>query len=250
MPQETPKRIFSAKDAVMLTALSVILKNAEDNLTELTAENDNWNATLVSKLKARVAKDFEDILGIDPKKDQRAATATVKAIQAAALPLLSTVSLRLNVAIKDAARRAELLNQLGFTAFAKKAQAKDQIALIELLAKFKTNLTAEVKAEITASKDIKATVIDSIIGYANIFSNQNITQETYKSNSKNITAEGVAELNVVYTAVVTDFSKLVLDFYKKKKSAKKDLFSFSAIKKAVQNSGNGGTPPPPPTTPK
>jgi hypothetical protein len=250
MPQATLTRSYSAKDAVMLTALSVILKNAEDNLTELTAENDNWNATLVSTLKARVDKDFTDILGIDPKKDQRAATATVKAIQIAALPLLSTVSLRMGVAIKDAVRRTELLNQLGFTAFAKKAQAKDQIALIELLAQFKTNLTVEVKAEITASKDIKATVIDSIIGYANTFSNENITQETYKSNSKNITAEGVAALNATYTAVVTEFAKLVQDFYKKKKSAKKDLFSFSAIKKAVQNSGNGGTPPPQPTTPK
>jgi hypothetical protein len=244
MPQATNPRIYSAKDAVMLTALSVILKNADDNLTELTAENENWSATLVSTLKASVDKDFKDILGIDPKKDQRAATATVKAIQAAALPLLSTVSLRMGVAIKDTARRAELLTQLGFTAFGKKAQAKDQIALIELLAKFKTNLTAEVKAEITASKDIKATVVDSIIGYANVFSNENITQETYKSNSKNITAESVAALNATYTAVVTEFAKLVQDFYKKKKSAKKDLFSFSAIKKAVQNSGNNNTPPP------
>jgi len=249
MPQATTTYSYSAKNAVMLTALSVILKNAEDNITELTAENENWNPTLVNTLKARVDKDFKDILGIDPKKDQRAATATVKAIQAAALPLLSTVSLRMGVAIKDATRRTELLNQLGFAALAKKAQAKDQIALIELLAKFKTNLTAEVKAEITASKDIKATVIDSIMGYANTFSNENITQETYKSNSKNITAEGVTALNATYTAVVTEFAKLVQDFYKKKKSAKKDLFSFSAIKKAVQNSGNGGTPPPPPSTP-
>lgn len=248
MPQATTTHSYSAKNAVMLTALSVILKNAEDNITELTAENDNWNPSLISTLKARVTKDFEEILGIDPKKDQRKATATVKAIQAAVLPLLSTVSLRLNVAIKDAAKRSELLTQLGFTAFAKKAQAKDQIALIELLAKFKTNLTAEVKTEITASKDIKATVIDSIIGYANTFSNENITQETYKSNSKNITADGVTELNAVYTAVVTDFSKLVLDFYKKKKSAKKDLFSYTAIVKTVSNTAKATTPPP--ATPK
>lgn len=251
MPQATNPRIYSAKDAVMLTTLSVLLKNAEDNLTELTEENENWNATLVSTLKARVDKDFTDILGIDPKKDQREATATVKAIQAAALPLLSTLSLRLTVAVKDVVRRTELLTQLGFTAFGQKAQAKDQIALIELLAQFKTNLTATVKAEITASKDIKATVLDTLLGYADTFSNQNITQETYKSTSKNVTADGVAALNATYTAVVTEFTKLVQDYYKKKKSAKKDLFSFSAIKKAVQNSGNnGGTPPTPPTTPK
>ena len=89
-----------------------------------------------------------------------------------------------------------------------------------------------------------------MLGYADTFSKQNITQETFKSNSKNITAEGVAELNATYTAVVTDFAKLVQDFYNKKKSAKKDLFSFSAIKKAVQNSGNNGTAPLPPSTPK
>lgn len=248
MPQSISSRSYSAKDAVMLTALSVLLKNAEDNLTELTDENENWNATLVSTLKTRVDNTFTDILGIDPKKDQREATATVKAIQVAALPLLSTVSLRMGVAIKDHARRAELLNQLGFTAFAKKAQAKDQVALIELLAQFKTNLTAAVKAEITASKDIKATVLDTLLGYTNTFSQQNITQETYKSTSKNVTAEGVAELNALYKAVVTDFTKLVLDFYKKKKSAKKDLFSYAAIVKTVSTTAKNSTPPP--ATPK
>ncbi len=249
MPQAATTRNFSAKDAVMLTTVSVILENAADNITELTAENENWNSALITTLKARVAKDFTDILGIDPKKDLREATATVKAIQAEALPLLSTVSLRLNVAIKDAVKRAELLTQLGFTAFSKKAQAKDQIALIELLAMFKTNLTATVKAEITASKDIKTTVLDTIIGYATTLNNNNITQETYKASSKIVTADGIAELNAVYTAVITDFSKLVQDFYKKTKSAKKDLFSFSTIKKAIQNSGSNNTPQPP-STPK
>ena len=251
MPQETLKRSYSAKDAVMLTTLSVILQNAEDHLTELTAENENWNATLISTLKARVDKDFTNILGIDPKKDLREATAIVKAIQAEALPLLSTVHLRLNVAVKDTARRSELLTQLGFTAFGKKAQAKDQIALIELLAHFKTNLTAKVKAEITASKDIKAPILDTLLGFADTFNKENITQEIYKSSSKEITAEGVAALNATYKAVVTNFSKLVLDFFRKQKSAKKDLFSFSTIKKAVHSSGhNSNTPPQPPTTPK
>ncbi len=248
MSQATTTRNYSAKDAVMLTTLSVILKNAIDNIAELTAENDNWNASNVATLQAQVEKDFEDILGIDPKKDQRQATATVKAIQAEALPLLSTVSLRLGVAVKDATRRTELLTQLGFTAFAKKAQAKDQIALIELLAMFKTNLTAQVKTEITASKDIKATVLNTIIGYADTLNNQNITQETYKTSIKIVTADGVVELNAIYTAVVTDFSKLVFDFYKKKKSPKKDLFSYTAIAKTISNTAKANTTPP--STPK
>jgi hypothetical protein len=41
MPKETLKRSYSAKDAVMLTTLSVILQNAEDHLKELTDENEN-----------------------------------------------------------------------------------------------------------------------------------------------------------------------------------------------------------------
>ena len=178
-------------------------------------------------------KDFTDILGIDPKKDQRQATATVKTIQAEALPLLSTVSLRLTVAIKDATRRNELLTQLGFTAFAKKAKLKDQIALIELLAKFKTNATAAVIAEITASKDIKAPVIATLIAFADTLHSHNINQETYKVSSKIITTDGVIELNAVYSAVVTNFSVLVQDFYKKQQSPKKEMFNFSTIKKAI-----------------
>lgn len=249
MSQETTKRIYSAKDAVMLTVLSVILNNALENITELSEENENWNADSIEALQAKVEKDFKEILGIDPKKDQREATTIVKGIQAEALPILSTVSLRLNVAVKDAARRKELLIQLGFAAFGKKAQAKDQIALIELLAKMRTNTTAAVKAEITASKDIKAPVIDKLIGFADTLHQNNVTQETFKKSSEIVTANGVAELNATYTAVVTNFSKLVQDFYKKKKSPKANLFSFSSIKKTVQNNGEQN-PPPPPSTPK
>jgi hypothetical protein len=250
MTQAKTKRIYNAKDAAMLTTLSVILQNAEANLSELTAENENWNAALVTALKTRVNNNFSNILGIDPKKNLREATATVKAIQVAALPQLSTVSLRLNVAIKDAARRAEILNQLGFTAFGKKAQAKDQMALIELLAQFKANLTAQVKTEITTSKDIKAAVLDTLLGFADTFSKQNITQETYKANTQIVTADGIAALNETYTAVVTHFAVLVQDFYKKQQSAKKDLFSFAAIKKTVQNTSTTSTAPTPPSTTK
>jgi hypothetical protein len=248
MPQESPKRLYSAKDAVMLTALSIILNNAADNIAELTDENENWNTALLTALKAQVDKDFEDILGIDPKKDQREATAFIKSIQAEAMPLLSTFSLRLSVAVKDAARRSELLNQLGFTAFAKKAQTRDQIALIELLAKFRKNMTAEVKAEVTASKDIKGTMVDTLVGFADTLQHKNITQETYKVKSKEVTAESVIALNNTYSAVVSNFSKLVLDFYTKKKSPKKALFSFTAIAKTVKAAAKVTTEPP--ATPK
>lgn len=248
MPQEKLKRLYSAKDAVMLMVLSIILKNALANIAELTEENENWNATLIEALQARVDKDLEEILGIDPKKDQREATALVKKIQKEALPILSTVALRMGVAVKDAARRIELLKQLGFTEFAAKAQRMDQIALIELLAKFKTNATDTVKAEITASKDIKIAVVDKLIGFAKTLVDNNVNQETFKDTSKVITADGVTELNAIYTAVVKDFSKLVLDFYKKKKSNKANLFSFAAILKTVKGSGNDT--PPPPSEPK
>jgi methyltransferase-like protein len=124
----------------------------------------------------------------------------------------------------------------------------DQIALIELLAKFKTNATETVKTELTASKDIKVAVLDTLIGFAKTLVDNNINQENFKDTSKVITAEGITELNAVYTAVVKDFSKLVLDFYKKKKSLKANLFSYAAILKTVK--GNGNTPPPPPAPDK
>ena len=138
----------------------------------------------------------------------------------------------------------ELLTLLGFTAFAKKAQTRDQIALIELLTKFKKNMTADVKAEVTASKDIKATVVDTLVGFADTLQHKNITQETYKVKSKEVTAEGVIALNNTYSAVVSNFSKLVLDFYTKKKSPKKVLFSFTGIVKTVQASAKPTTEPP------
>ncbi len=252
MLQPTQERLYSAKDAVMLTSVSVILNNAKDNAAELTEENENWNTTWFTAQLTRTTNAFKDILGIDPKKDQREATSLLKKIQAEALPLLSTFTLRLQVAIPYAARRKELLTLFGFTGFYAKAQKGDQLALIELLAKFKTNITAAITTEITATKHIKPTVITTLTGFADTLVQKNINQETFKQSSKVVTAAGVEELNAIYTDVVKDFSKLVFDFYKKKKSAKKGLFSFNEIKKAVQaatKGSDGGTPPPtPPTT--
>ncbi|MDI9364588.1 MAG: hypothetical protein QM541_06535 [Flavobacterium sp.] len=248
MSQEKLKRLYSAKDTVMLTVLSIILKNALANIAELTEENENWNVRAITALLTRIENALENILGIDPKKDQREATALVKQIQAEALPILSTLALRMGVAVKNTARKTELLKQLGFTEFAAKAQQMDQIALIEFLAKFKTNATNAVKAEITASKDIKIAAVDKLIDLSKTLVDNHVNQETYKDTSKVITADGVTELNAIYTAVVKDFSKLVLDFYKKKKSNKANLFSFAAILKTVNGSGNHT--PPPPTEPK
>jgi len=114
----------------------------------------------------------------------REATQVVAGIQKNALSDLVDFKVQLVEDFKsNKTRRDELLTRLGFTANLKDAQNNDQQALIELLLKFKQNMTPAIQAEITA-KGISAALITTIIGYADVLKNSNITQETLKSSRK------------------------------------------------------------------
>jgi hypothetical protein len=114
---------------------------------------------------------------------------------------LGDFRVNLRVDFDDKAKVEEIFRQLGFAAHYSSAQNDDQEALIQLLYQFKQNMTDALKTEIT-SKGSPAQLIDDITEYADELNEANITQETFKGSTKEVTAEAVAEFNEIYKQAI------------------------------------------------
>ena len=224
-------RNYQGKDVDMLTTCATIVENAIANEEYLVNKRIVWDNPFFANLKTRIDNAFSDFLGIDSASEQRKATQTVTQIQTQALDDLAELKIQIEEDFKsDKTRRAEILKQLGYTDFHKQAQAKDQEALVQLLYRFKNNLTPELRNEIT-EKGTDETILDSICSYADQLSTANITQETLKSTRKTITKEAVAEFNAIYDEVIS-IAKIARNFYKGNPT-KQDEFSYSKIRKKL-----------------
>lgn len=228
---QTPSRVFSNKDVDMLTACSALIDQAIAHKAFLISKRANWADPFLPNLKTRIDNAFTNFLGIDSAQAMREATQVVAGIQKNALSDLADFKVQLVEDFKsNKTRRDELLTRLGFTANLKDAQNNDQQALIELLLKFKQNMTPAIQTEIT-SKGISAALITNIIGYADVLKNSNITQETLKSSRKVISAASVNEFNTIYNAVIS-VAKISSKFYKTDKPMQAK-FSYSKTVKAL-----------------
>ncbi len=249
MSEQEIKRIYGCKDEVMLTVLSVILDNAADDVAILIKRNPNWTMAFIVALKARVNDAFINVLGIDPLSNQRDATDVVLEIQDEVLSLLRSFKLFLNPVFgENIDRKEEVLNKLGFTKFFPKANKKNIPALVELLYQFQRSMMdADLKAEITASKDISVDDITNITKIADDLKQKNVTQKSLQSSVPAVTADGILTLNKLYTAVNTNFAKLVVNFFKMEKPARANAYRFNVIKKLIQpvktKKNKGGDPP-------
>jgi hypothetical protein len=161
----------------------------------------------------------------------REATIVVTTLQEKALRDLAEFKIQVEEDFKaNKKRRDEILKQLGFSVHHKPAQNKDQEALIELLLKFKKNMTPKLKKEIT-DKGTSETIINTIISYANTLNKENITQETLKGARKNVTQGVLKEFNEIYNEIIT-IAKLSAKFYKDN-PAVKQKFSYSRTIKTL-----------------
>ena len=174
------KRLYNTKDVDMLITAETIIDSAIADKVFLQSKRSNWADPYFDKIKERINNAVENYLGIDSAKDLRQATQLVLSIQAPSLAILSEVKVQIEEDFKSIPnRKTEILNQLGFKSYYTNARKKDQEALINLLYQFKTNLTVELKTEITA-RGTSETSLNSIIDYANVLKNANITQEGFK----------------------------------------------------------------------
>lgn len=239
----TLKRAYKGKDVEMLTSCSTIIDHAIEHKPFLISKRANWVDPFFPALKTRIDNAFTNILGVDNAQQMRTATQVVLGIEANALPALSEFKIQLMEDFKNnKTRRDEILTNLGFTSHLKAAQQKDQEALIQLLLSFKLNMTATLKTEITNAGTALAT-ITTIIGYAQVLKDSNITQETMKGSRKVITEAGVKEFNEIYTKVIS-VAKISANFFKTDKAIQ-DKFSYSKTIKNLNHPPKNNPPAPP-----
>lgn len=227
----SPVRIYKCKDSVMLTALATIVENLKRNQSELVKKRSAWTNAYFTTLEGRISNAFQTYLGVNSAKDMVQATEVVHTLQNDALDKLYECQLQIKQDFKkDATRRDQLLQLLGFTSYYKDASRNlSQDALIDLLFTFKQNATTAIQAELTG-KNMEQSQISAIIALADQFKNSNITQETFKNAKGEITAEGILALNDLYLDV-TATGQTAAGFMRKQKSIKVG-FSFTNLVKA------------------
>jgi hypothetical protein len=227
----TPKRKYNGKDVDMLIACSTLIENAIANKSFLQTKRSNWTDGFFTNLQTQIDTALEQHLGVDSAKELRGATQILQSIQKQSLTDLAEVKTQIIEDFKkESIKQTEILTQLGFNTYHKEAQNGDQEALVQLLYKFKTNLTATLKDEIVA-KGTVPTILDQITTYADTLKRADVNQETFKGTRKEITTAGVTLFNEIYDEVIS-VGKISAKFYKAE-PIKRDLFSFAKINKTL-----------------
>lgn len=238
-----PRRTYTSGDAEMLTAISTITEAAIEYKTELQAERSNWVGTFFTTLKTDIDTVIQTHLGIDSAKSLRQSTNALKDVQEPAIEELVTFKKQLQRDFRtDKPTLTEYLKQLGFTTYFKAAYSKDQEALVQLLFAFQANMIGSTQADIVA-KGAATARITRISGYAQTLKDANVTQETFKSSRKTVTADSINTFNDIYARVM-DVAVIAANLFKKDK-AKQSRFLFSKLV-AAENTYKKTTPAPPP----
>ncbi len=226
-----PQRNYTVADAIMLTTCATIAKNATVNKAFLISKRPGFKDPFFANLEKRIDDAIKKILGIDNAKEQREATTKLLELSTVIEPLLGEFKIQVEVDFEDNKREKEILKQLGFAHYAKVIKG-NQMALLELLAKFKENMSPQLQAEITdAGTD--ETYITQLSGYAATVAKLNVNQESLKKIKKTIVASGIEEMNAIYKQTI-GVAQIAAKFFAAD-AAKAELFSFSKISAAISN---------------
>jgi len=218
-------RNYSYKDVVMLMAAKTILQSLRTNLGELSAVRTNWNEAYVTAFILRIDTAIENFLGLDKKQGQREATALLKQIMAPAMRDLGLIKTQVEVDFGSSA--VETLKTLGLH---KNLHKLDQETLIEALYAFKKGMTESIRNTMTQC-GTNPVLIESIIGYANQLQEANLSQESMKTESQNISQEALIAFNTIYDEVI-GIGKIASKYFKDDK-LKKDQFTFKKVVKQM-----------------
>ncbi len=211
----------------MCLAAQTISGSFKLNISELSSVRTNWTPEYASDLETRIDGVIENHLGIDAKKELRDASGTLSALMGPAKRDISFFKTQLEADFKEEEEKLqEILKNLGLTKSLRAAQKDDQEALIELLYAFKTNITDELKVDIS-SKGMNPVLIDRIIGYAASIKTANINQEGLKETTKEISEETTSAFNAIYDEVI-GICKIASNFYQYE-PLKKEQFTFSKV---------------------
>ncbi len=217
-------RNYNFKDVDMLLASQTISQSLADNLSDLSMARTNWTSEYVTALTTKIDDAIENYLGLDKKKELRDASSKLASLQNPAMRDLSFIKTQIDVDFPKESK--EILKKLGFDKNLRSVQKGDQEALIQLLYAFKKGLTETLKTQIT-SKGTNPALIDRIVEYADRLKSAEVSQETLKETTKQISEEAVGAFNEIYDEVV-GICKIASNFYQYE-TLKKEQFTFSNV---------------------
>jgi hypothetical protein len=240
------QRNYKIADVNMLITAASIIETAYNNKAFLIAKRDAWADPFFEDFKTRIDSTIKDNLGIDNAKELRRITAEMLVAQKKAQEQLAEIKVQIDADFKkEPAKLAEILNVLGFKDYLRSTQLGNQEAIINLLYQFKTNLDSKLKAEIVA-KGTNQSTLDTILTYADLLKNTNVSQENAKGSKKNTTSDYVTIFNNLYDDVIA-VAKIAANFCKENPTLK-EQFSFAKV--AANLSANSKTTKVKPTIPK
>lgn len=217
-------RTYKVKDVEMLLASKTIAGTLNENLGDLSIARSNWNETFASDLSTKIDNAIDNYLGLDKKKELRDATSKLSALQAPALRDLSFLKTQIEVDFPKEAKEIE--KKLGYNKNLRDVQKGDQEALIQLLYTFKKGMNDNLKNQIV-EKGTNVALIDRIIGYADQLKEANVTQESLKETTKEVSDEAVTVFNEIYNEII-GICKIASNFYQYD-TLKKEQFTFSKV---------------------
>lgn len=223
------KRIYSASDVGMLTAILTVIESAIAAQEFLASKRPIWVSPYFEDIRERILTAFENILGVSNVSELRSYTKTVTDLQQLLLTEISDFRVQLKADYTDNSHRLnELQHLLGFknAGVTLKEYRNNQEALAQLLQRFKTNLTPELKTELQ-ERGMSEQTIDTILKNADPYIEANIQQERFKGHKRTLTDDNIKELNNLY-ATVMGIAKIARNFYKGQ-PVEQAKFSFKTV---------------------
>lgn len=228
------KRYYKGSDADMLTVISLIVQAAKDYEEELAARRPSWARPFFSNLQKEIDLVVKTYMCTDSAKNLRLSTQLLQQIHVAAINNLEEIKVQIERNFrKDKVTRNELLDELGYQKLFKTARKKDQSALVQLLYRFKQALTPDVQEQLTA-KGINPDALTTVIGFADMLHNANVSKEAFKDSYKSSTDAAIIAFNEIHGKVM-DMAVIAVKFLKHDE-VKQERFNYSKVLEAQQNS--------------
>lgn len=232
-------RSYAGSTVQMLTVINTLIAHAKEHQSELVKVLSTYTPEYFSEVKAKIDELTESRFGKDVASQLRKATALLNGMQKEALDELSMFKSILETQFpKEPAFVEESLKVLGFTSHYRAARTRSQESLVLLLAKFRQQMTEELKSKILA-KGAQPSLIEGLLAKGNELYIANVSQEVFKDHKKEDTQENILQFNELYREVI-GIAKLASRVFKDK-PALKDKFNYTKHLKALTGAANAGT---------
>lgn len=222
---------FRGKAVDMLTICQIIVQQADADKEFLISQRPLWADPFFSNHLARISGIFTGILGVSNIAEQRRSTQIVNAIHHEALNDVHIFKVQIEQDFrKNAIRRDEILRTLGLALLPKAKNSQE--SLVQLLYQFKSNLTDDLRNEITA-KGIAEHTLNKIVVHADQLLHANVTQEILKGTTKVMSRQAIEIFNDIYSDTIA-IAIIARRLFSNDK-ARQDIYSYTKTLQKLNN---------------